>query len=130
MIIPNKFIKLEYNPATDVLWVEWPNIDEESVPELQFILSELLGTIRNYDVKKVLADSTKSVLSLADETYNAIVEQLVLDLRTTRLQKFARLTIGEGSREVAANKAADALKDKFEMRNFNNLNDALEWLNS
>ena len=130
MIIPNQFIKLEYSPATDVLYVEWPNIHDYSVPELKHILSEILSTIRNYDIRKVLADSTKSIVTLPDAEYNSIVEQLTRDLMTTRLQKFARLTTGQGNREQAASKAAEALAGFFEVRNFSNLEEALEWLSS
>lgn len=130
MIIPNKFIKLDYNPATDVLIIEWPNIHDYTIPELKFILNEIVSTIRNYDIKKVLADSTKSVVTLPDTEYKSIIEQLTKDLMNTRLQKFARLTTGQGYREQAANTAAEALKNYFAVRNFHNMDEALEWLST
>lgn len=130
MIIPNKFIKLDYNPATDILYIEWPNIHDYSLSELKFILNEIVNSIKNYDIKKVLADSTKSVITMPDAEYNNVVQQLALDLMTTRLEKFARLTTGQGIREEAVTNAATVIKDYFTVRNFNNLEDALEWLNS
>ena len=128
MIIPNKFIRLEYDPATDILFVEWPNIHDYTVPELRHILSELVKTVRSYDIKKVLADSTRSVVTLPPAEYGAIVDQLTRDLMATRLQKFARLTTGQGMREQAAGKAGETGVGVIQVRNFNDREEALRWL--
>lgn len=130
MIIPSKFLKLEYNPATDILYVEWPDIYEYSSPELKFILGEVLNTIRSYDVKKVLADSTRSRVTLNPVEYEEIVDQFTKNLMDTRLEKFARLTTGQGFREYAAGKAAEALQGICNVENFYDLEEAINWLNN
>lgn len=130
MIIPSKFLKLEYNPATDILYVEWPDIYEFSSPELKFILGEVINTIRSYDVKKVLADSTKSVVTLDPAEYEMILDQFTKDLMDTRLERFARLTTGQGFREYAAGKVAEALQGICNVQNFNDKDEAINWLGS
>lgn len=130
MLIPNKFIKLEFDPATDVLYLEWPNIHDYTVYELRFILNDLISTVRNYDIKKILADSRSSALTLPAQEYGAIVDEFAKDLSTTRLQKFARLTTGQGYREKAAEKAAEDMKDKIMVRSFYTMEEALAWLSS
>ena len=130
MIIPNQFIKLEFNPATDTLFVEWPNIHDYTLYELHFILTDLINTVRNYDIKKILADSRKSTVTLPEQEYSAIVEQFAKDLSTTRLQKLARLTTGLGYREKAAEKAADGVNGAYSVRSFYTMEEALAWLNA
>lgn len=117
MIIPNKFIRLDYASITDILNVEWPNIHDYIVSELSYILSEMVKKVRSYDIMKVLADSTKSVVTLSPFGYGAIVEKLTQDLIATRLQKFARLTTGLGMRGQAASRAAEEF---IQVRNFQN----------
>ncbi|WP_266204979.1 hypothetical protein [Pontibacter kalidii] len=91
MLIPNRFIKLEFNPATDTLFIEWPNIHDYTLYELRFMLTELIDTVRNYDIEKILANSRKSAVTLPEQEYSVIVNQFAKDLSTTRLQKFAGL---------------------------------------
>jgi hypothetical protein len=130
MLIPNQFIKLEFNPALDVLYVEWPNIHDYTVHELGFILAELVSTVKNYDIKKILADSRNSTLTLPEQEYGTIVEKFAHDLSTTRLRKLARITTGLGYREKAAEKAAEEVKDAFAVRSFYTMEEALAWLSA
>ncbi|OKL38675.1 hypothetical protein [Pontibacter flavimaris] len=130
MLIPNQFIKLEFNPALDILSVEWPNIHDYTVHELRFILAELVSTVKNYDIKKILADSRNSALTLPEQEYGAIVEKFAHELSTTRLRKFARLTTGLDYREKTAGKAAEDMKDCFQVRSFYTMAEALAWLNA
>lgn len=128
MVIPNNFIKLDYNPATDILYVEWPNIHDYTTSEFRNILDEVVATVKNYDIKKLLADSTKSVVTMQDTEYTKIVNQFFRNLMVTRLQKLARFTAGVGFREAVANQAADFAKEAFSIKNFDSLDEAFDWL--
>lgn len=128
MLISNKLIQLEFNPATDILHVAWPNFHDYSTYELNYILSELVSTVRNYDIKKILADSRSSTLTMPEQEYGAIVIKFAKDLSMTRLQKLARVTKGTGYRELVAEKAAVEMKNCIEVRNFPAMEEALAWL--
>jgi hypothetical protein len=128
MIIPNEFSKLEYDPTTDVLYVEWPDIHDHTLYEIKIMLGQMLSTINNYDIKKVLSDSRKTIITVADDVYNGVVSQLAEDLKSTRLHKFARVTNGLDNREKAAREAAAVLKDRFVVSNFSDLDQAMAWL--
>jgi hypothetical protein len=130
MIIPNKFIQLDYNPTTDVLFIDWPNIHDYTLPELKFILDEIVDTVKHYDIKRILTDSRKSAITLPDAEYAGIVNQWAINLTTTRLQKFARLTTNNPNREKIANNAAALVVGTIQFMNFENAEAALEWLNS
>lgn len=128
MIIPNKFIKLDYNPTTDVLFVEWPNMHDYTLPEIEFILEELVNTVKYYNVRRILADSRKSKITLRDDAYAQVVNQLVQMLNATHLEKFARLVTTEANRESIANNAATLLNGSIQYQSFANTDVAIAWL--
>jgi hypothetical protein len=128
MIIPNKFIKLDYNPTTDVLFIEWPNMHDYSLPEMKFIMEEIIDSVKHYDIKKILADSRHSTITLDNEAYAQLINGLALLLQTTRLQKFARLTTTELNRETIASHAASLVKDSIQYQSFEDAGVALAWL--
>jgi hypothetical protein len=130
MIIPNKFIQLDYNPTTDVLFIEWPNIHDYTLSELKFIIDEVVDTVRHYDIKRILADSRRSAMTLPEAEYAGIVNQLALDLTTTRLEKFARLSTVDPKREKIVTNAAALVVGSIQFMNFENAEAALAWLNS
>ncbi|OKL39604.1 hypothetical protein [Pontibacter flavimaris] len=128
MIIPNKFIQLDYNPTTDVLFIEWPNMHDYSLPEMRFIMEEVIASVKHYDIKKILADSRQSTITLDDETYGQLINGLALLLQTTRLEKFARLTTAELNRETIASHAASLVKDSIQYQSFDDAGVAMAWL--
>jgi hypothetical protein len=128
MIIPNKFIKLEYSPTTDVLFIEWPNIQEYSLPEIRYILQDVVSNVKNYDIKKILADTRNSNIGVDAAAYADVLNQLARDLMTTRLEKFARLSTQDKNREKIVKNAGALVVGAIEFKNFENAEEALEWL--
>jgi hypothetical protein len=128
MIIPNKFIKLEYSPTTDVLLIEWPNIQDYSLPEIRYILQDIVSNVKNYDIKKILADTRKSVIQVDAAAYGDVLNQLAADLMTTRLEKFARLSTQDKTREKIVKQAGALVAGTIQFKNFDNSREALEWL--
>jgi hypothetical protein len=47
----SSIIKLEYDPATDILEVEYPDLEKFMLPEIKHAFNLMVETIRNYDVK-------------------------------------------------------------------------------
>jgi len=130
MIIPSPFIKLDYIPKDDILYLEWPSITDYTAPELNHILDSIVDTVRHYDIRKALIDSRKAVISISPEDYAAVLARLASGLMATRLQKLARLTTGNSEREDQVKDAAALAKDTFVVRSFGNTADAMEWLKS
>lgn len=130
MVLTNNFIKLEYDPGTDVLFVEWPNVHDYSKVEVTFILDEIVETVKNYDIKNLLTDTRHSHVTLSDHEYAGILNQLAINLTTTRLQKFARLSGSIPNREKLAYEAAALVKDTIQYKSFDDRDSALAWLRS
>lgn len=128
MIIPSKFIKLEYSPTTDVLFIEWPNMQDYSLPEIRYILQDVVSTVKYYDIKKILADTRKSSLRVDAASYADVLNQLARDLMTTRLEKFARLSTQDRNREKIVKTASALTVGVIQFKNFDNAGEALEWL--
>ncbi|PVY42155.1 hypothetical protein [Pontibacter virosus] len=128
MIIPNKFLKLDYNPTHDILFVEWPNMHDYTMPEVAYIIDEVVGAVRSYDIKRILTDTTQSKITVPMEEYAKIINQLALQLATTRLSKFAKLNTADADREAISSNAAALVVGSIAYRSFANTEEAIAWL--
>lgn len=128
MLIPNKFLKLDYNPTIDVLLIEWPNMHEYTLPEVHYIIDEVVGAVKHYDIKRILNDTRNSEVLMGMHEYAQIVYELAIKLGATRLEKFAKLLTTDPNRETVANNAAALVSDTIQYRAFGSLEEALDWL--
>lgn len=99
MIIPNPLVKLDYNPAEDVLAVVWPDFRDYAVSEAVHILDIVLDTLRCYDVKYLLTDTRGRMVDVPDTQYKEIILNFAKGLATTRLRKLARVVTESSLRE-------------------------------
>ena len=134
ILYQNALIVLDYNPSTDILSVEWLNIQPYNLPEIRHTLEMLVESIRNYDVKKLLIDGSKTTVSpeLDEAEYRNIVFKFVSDISKTRLQKSARITTPDQVREAKSKQlSAEAIKNThltIQSQDFATKSEALEWL--
>ncbi|WP_299700718.1 hypothetical protein [uncultured Pontibacter sp.] len=128
MLIPNKFLKLDYNPTQDILFLEWPNMHDYTLPEVQYIINEVVDAVRNYDIKRILTNTRQSAVTIPMEDYAKVINQLALELATTRLQKFARLQSPDPKRNTIASNAAALVVGSITYRSFDNVEEAIAWL--
>jgi hypothetical protein len=128
MLIPNKFLRLDYNPTNDVLFVEWPNMHDYSMPEVNYIIEELVETVRSYDIKRILTDTRQSVVTIPMDEYAKVINRLAMVLATTRLQKFARLQTPDPERNTIASNAAALVVGSIAFRSFDSADEAVAWL--
>ncbi|EJF08208.1 hypothetical protein [Pontibacter sp. BAB1700] len=128
MIIPNKFLKLDYNPTKDILFVDWPNMHSYTLPEVTYIINEVVETVRSYDIKRILTDTRQSKVTVPMEEYAGIINNLALQLASTRLQKFAKLKTADPDRETISSNAAALVVGSIMYRSFESMEEAIEWL--
>jgi hypothetical protein len=132
MLIHNGIIKLDYNPATDVLVTSMPDIKQFELSEVSFCLGLIVESIINYDIKFLLLDSSKSVIEIDANAYKAISTRFAMDLMRTRLKKIARLQTTDAIREEKSGKIATELKQELNLpiqfKNFDNPAEAMDWL--
>lgn len=130
MIIANPIIKLDYNPARDVLSVEWPDFREYTVSEAEYILDIIVETVKLYDVKCLLADTRSGVVELAESRYKRIVLRFAKGLAATRLRKVARVVTRGTLRERQVNEVKKEAGLDVPVESFYSTEAALRWLSS
>lgn len=128
MILPNKLLTLDYDPAKDVLTVEWPNFEAYALPELRHILDSVVETVRSYDIKHLLIDARSAVIAVEQKEYDEIAGNFAHSLLTTRLKKLARLITHSSIRETHVQNFKQKANFSFEVESFATKEEALLWL--
>ncbi len=131
IIYSNSIITLEYEPATDVLSVALPDIQDFSISEVERCLNIIVEHVISYDVKKILLDSSKAVVEVQDEAYRNLMLQFGKQLMTTRLQKIARIGSAVAAQEDRASQVAEAMQQfspTGSYQTFTSKEVALKWL--
>lgn len=127
-------ITLDYNPATDILQADYPDLVSFQLPEIKRSLTLMVEAIRNYDVKKLLLDASKTTIEVSKEENHAVAMQLATDLVNTRLQKLARIQPINDKREINAQENIRQIKQAgllpYQLKTFTNKPDAIAWLMS
>ena len=132
ILFENSIIKLDYNPASDILEVAYPDLHDYLLSEIKNSIIVLVNTLTNYDVKKVLLDSSKTVISVSEEASKEVSTYLATSLLKTRTQKLARVQSPSTLVEITAHNniqhIQSSLQLPFQIRNFDNKPDACSWL--
>ncbi|QHL88889.1 hypothetical protein GU926_16215 [Nibribacter ruber] len=128
IIFQNGLLTLDYEPSTDILFVEWPDIQAFVMPEIKQALQILVDHIKNYDIKRLLIDASKTNLEVQTEEYTVLLKEFGTNLMTTRLEKLARIQTGSGSRENSVQQARKETQFTVRLENFTNKEEALDWL--
>lgn len=132
ILFDNGIIKLDYNPATDILEVAYPDLVGYLLPEIKNSIDKLVDTLISYDVKKMLLDSSRTAISVGPEESREIAVYLVTGLAKTRIQKLARLQSESQAVENTASSNVAHIRQQgllaFPVENFTSKPDALAWL--
>ncbi|MFC6997566.1 STAS/SEC14 domain-containing protein [Rufibacter roseus] len=128
IIYQSGILTLDYDPATDILFVEWPDMQHVLLPEIRQALKVLVDHIRNYDIKRLLIDSTKANIDLEGEEYKEVLKEFGLNIMTTRLQKLARVLTKDKKREQQVEQVKQEINLTVELRTFTQRTEALAWL--
>ncbi|MGV3541445.1 MAG: hypothetical protein ACO1OQ_16635 [Rufibacter sp.] len=128
MILDNKLIRLDYNPAKDLLQMEWPDMGNYSLPEFIHILDNVIATVRHYDIGYLLIDASHTPEVITEQAYMDLAIKFLEDLRTTRVKKVARLVANSQLREHQAKEVSDRTHSTLNFQTFVNLTVALSWL--
>ncbi|WP_137758066.1 hypothetical protein [Pontibacter sp. SGAir0037] len=125
-------IKLNYDPATDILEVLYPDLHDYLMPEIKHSINTLVDTVKNYDIKKILLDSSRTIISVGQQESREIASYLASGLAASRLQKLARLQSASSTIEAISDSNVQYIRQAgllpFDIQNFNNKTEAIAWL--
>ncbi|GHA81321.1 hypothetical protein [Pontibacter akesuensis] len=130
MIIPSPVIRLDYNPATDVLSVEWPDVREHSLGEAEHLLDVVVQAVRLYDVRYLLTDTRKGVVDVPEQRYRELLLRFTRSLAATRVRKLARVVTVDTLREGPISQVTRESALAVPIRSFYSTEEALGWLTS
>ena len=132
ILFENGIIKLNYDPATDIMDVRFADLQRYLITEIQHSLDILVEHIRNHDVKKLLFDASNSQITTSGEKTKDKSLRLAQKLMQTRLQKVARIGAHDQEREVKSQaniqEAQENNRLPFQIKSFTNRADAIDWL--
>ncbi|MFT2009101.1 hypothetical protein ACMA1I_10535 [Pontibacter sp. 13R65] len=130
MIIPNNLIRLEYNPVTDILVVEWPDIYSYTISEANHTLQAIINAIKHYDVKKLLIDGRRTIIGIPQSEYEIILQNFSRELKDSRLKMVARIESENATKELQMKQLTSSFKQKatIDYQSFASVSEALAWL--
>lgn len=134
ILFKNSIIQLDYNPAADILDVAYPDLHGFLIPEIKHSIDILVDNVRNYDVKRVLLDSTRTLILVSEAESREVATYLAGGLMKTRVQKVARLQSSSTVVEATAQGNIQHIRQTqalpFLLQNFTVREEAVAWLTS
>ncbi|KAA3437573.1 hypothetical protein [Rufibacter hautae] len=132
LLYQDSILQLTYDPATDILEMDWPDLTPSYLPETKQALQALVETVRDYDVKNLLVDGSKASVTISDEENATLLLKIAQEFNATRLRKVARIASTDLRRETAADenlfRIQHSLDLHYQMQNFTDRAQAMTWL--
>ena len=132
VLLHNSILKLDYTPATDIVEIAYPDLEGFLIPEIKHNIDTLVDIIRNYDIKNVCLDSSKTIVSVSAEESKQVTSYLAIGLTKTRVRKVARV---QSTSSTVENTAQGNIKHinqiltlPYKLQNFTSKPDAIAWL--
>jgi hypothetical protein len=128
VLFQNSLITLKYNPVTDIVEIDYPDLHDYLLPEIKHSIDALVESVRNYDVKKLLLDSSQTIVSVREEESREVALYLAQGLVQTRVQPLSAVIETRAQENVQHVQKVWSLP--FQLRHFTVKADALTWLMS
>ncbi|WP_299700724.1 hypothetical protein [uncultured Pontibacter sp.] len=132
ILLENGVLRLEYDPATDILQVRYPDLNSFLLSEIKHSLRIMADTIRNYDVRKLLLDASNTAIDVSEDENRQLTIELASLLANTRLLKVARVQPFDAKKELRAQENIEAARRAgllpYEVGTFTNRMEAIHWL--
>ncbi|RDV12980.1 hypothetical protein DXT99_22195 [Pontibacter diazotrophicus] len=132
ILLNNTILRLDYDPSTDILAVDDPDLHYFLLTEIKHKIDTLVNTVINYDVKRVLLDSTKTVISVREADSRETALYLAAGLMKSRVRKVARVQSTCAAVETTAQLNFRHVKDtlllSFQVQSFASRASARQWL--
>lgn len=132
ILFENSTVKLLYDPTTDIAVVEYPDLHDYMLSEIKYSIDILVDTVRNYDIRKLLLDSTRTVSTVSEEQSREVATYLAVGIMKTRVSMVARVQSPAKAVETRAQNNINHIRESqqlpFLLENFTDKSVAMEWL--
>ncbi|WP_192820241.1 hypothetical protein [Rufibacter sp. LB8] len=132
LLYKDSLVELQYEVATDVLSMEWPDVTGFSKSEISHYLQKVIDTLKHYDVRRYLIDSRHNKVEVTETEQKNIAYQFSTELLKTRVNKMARV-VGQNTEkerrvENMRQQLVAELPFEMEYQEFTDMATALSWL--
>ena len=128
----DSLLQFSYDISTQILSISWPDLSATPLPDIENSLEKLARNIRNFDIRKVMADHRFGFTSRDEEAYKKVIENYHLNLAQSHLEKLARIIPDNPAREYFINQLSRELDQKlglpFKVKCFSTKTEAQNWL--
>ncbi|QMU26510.1 hypothetical protein [Adhaeribacter radiodurans] len=132
ILFDNGFFHLDYDPATDTVFVKLPDMRTQGLSEAEECFRIMVEHVNNYHVQNLLLDSRQALVEVGDTEYNHLIYRVSLQLKKTNLKKVARLASSLPKLESMAHwvqaQVLTSPPASYLIKNFTSQEAALEWL--
>jgi len=131
VIFENGYFRLDYTLSTDILGVDLPDMRTTGLSEAERCFEIMVEHVRNYNIHRLLLDSSKAVVEVGDAEYNRLIYQVSMDLMKTNLKRVARIVSSTTELEKMAVKVQQAVLQSpstYQIQNFTSKQPASQWL--
>ncbi|WP_162056298.1 hypothetical protein [Pontibacter pamirensis] len=132
ILYENGFIRLEYDASTDLLYVDGPDVQGYALMGVYEASNIILGAIGKYNIKRLLIDSSETIVDVSQEDYKVVMNQFTRELMKTSLQKVVRVATSDAARESGVEKYVKQVnqraKPSLAFQNFTSRAAAIAWL--
>jgi hypothetical protein len=128
IIFQNSLITLDYLPDYDILSFDWPDIEPFEKEQFLYSMDKLIEMLKNYDVKNLLLDVSKSTVKIPYGEYQELLRDLAVKTGSTRVQRVARVTTVDPERETNVNLVREESNVHYQYQDFKTKEEALRWL--
>ncbi|MCC9138996.1 hypothetical protein ACFSKU_10805 [Pontibacter silvestris] len=130
ILFENSILKLDYDPASDILDVAYPDLHDFMLSDIKHSINILVDKVKHYDIKRLLLDSSRTVISVSEDESREISAYLAVGLMASRLEKLARLYSPSSTVETRTQgnirQIQDTLSLPFQLQSFTSKTEALE----
>lgn len=132
ILYENGFIKLDYNPSTDVLYVKCPDIYEQELLFIHKAIRVVVEAVASHGIKNFVLDASRTEMDMSSENHGIVMAHFASDLVATGLQKLARIVSEDTAREKRVEAFVKAFyeeeKPTIGFRNFTSKAAAIDWI--
>ncbi|WP_439880714.1 hypothetical protein ACSX1A_16345 [Pontibacter sp. MBLB2868] len=109
-----------------------PEMRTSGLSEAERCFEILVEFVKNYHVQNLLLDSSQAEVEVGEASYNALIYNVSMQLKETRLKKVARVVSSNVKlEEMAILVQGQVLENNpatYQIQNFSNRDMALKWL--
>lgn len=125
-------VKIELYPAGGIIYIEWFDQNVFRMSDFEFSFTLLMENLERYGVKKLLVQTSRTMIHLPDAEYISVIGLLQSGLAHSRVLKVAKLFVDKSERDLRCKKYFKDMLNEMELeigfRNFDTCGEALDWL--